>query len=306
MFFNNPEKFESFLKPAGGNTIIRPVKGNSFNAEICIKKLQHVGLFSISANSFKVIKEPQYDFFGLTIPLSSPFTTKESGKDQHYYSKSAHILLPGHSFNLSAHKNCHFLASSFFINPINDYSNKLLQSDAQLNLDKSSDIPLISHSGGLLLTSVARAWSALNNEESVSDITLKELEDDLMSSFVLYLSPDNDSKYLKRESLYRLSRAEEYIRENLKNTITRDQLAEISGSSIRTLSRAFEKKYGFGPKAFIKKCRLNSAYLELLSSDNEMTTVTQISFEYGFKHMGKFAIEYKKFFGESPLITLIK
>ncbi len=72
MFFNNPEKFESFLKPVGGNTTIRPVKGNSFNAEICMKKLQYVGLFSISANSFKVIKDPQQDFFGLTIPLSSP------------------------------------------------------------------------------------------------------------------------------------------------------------------------------------------------------------------------------------------
>ena len=306
MFFNNPEEFESFLKPVGGDTNIRPVKGSSFNAEICMKRLNHVGLFSISANSFKVIKEPQQDFFGLTIPLSSPFTTTESGKDQSYYSKSAHMLLPGRSFNLSAHQNCHFLVSNFFINPINDYSNRLLQSDAQLNLDKSPDIPLASHSGSLLLSSVARAWSALNNEESVSDITLNELEDDLMSSLVLYSSLDNDSKYLKQESLYRLGRAEEYIRENLKNTITRDQLAEVSGSSIRTLSRAFEKKYGFGPKAFIKKCRLNSAYLELLSSVDEMTTVTQIAVEYGFKHIGKFAIEYKKTFGESPSTSLIK
>ena len=182
----------------------------------------------------------------------------------------------------------------------------MLQSDAQLNLDTSSDTPLTSHSGGLLLTSVARAWSALNNEESVSDIALKELEDDLMSSLVLYSSQDNDSKYLKQESLYRLSRAEEYIRENLKDSITRDQLAEVSGSSIRTLSRAFEKKYGFGPKAFIKKCRLNSAYLELLSSDDEMTTVTKIALDYGFMHIGKFAIEYKKTFGESPSTSLIK
>ena len=178
--------------------------------------------------------------------------------------------------------------------------------DTQLNLYKSSNIPLITHSGGLLLTSIARAWSALNNEESVSDLALKELEDDLMASLVLYSSQDKESKYFKQANLYRLGRAEEYIRENLKNTITRDQLAEVSGSSIRTLSRAFEKKYGFGPKAFIKKCRLNSAYLELLSSDSEMTTVTQIALEYGFKHIGKFAIEYKKTFWESPSTSLLK
>ena len=127
MFFNNPEQFEDFLNPISGNTTIRPVKGSVFNAEICMKKLQHVGLFSISANSFKAIKEPQNDFFGLTIPLSSSFTVTESGKNQRFDSKAAHMLLPGRSFNISAHRKCHLLVSNFFINPINDYSNKLLQ-----------------------------------------------------------------------------------------------------------------------------------------------------------------------------------
>ncbi len=304
MFFNDPEEFEDFLKPVASNISIRPAIGKLFNAEICMKKFQSVGLFSVSANSFRAIKEPQNDFFGLTIPLSTPFTITKSGSNQLYKSNMAHMLSPGQPFNISAKRQCHFLVSNFFIDPINDYSKKLLQSDSQLITSISSDISLITQPGGLLLASVARAWSAVNNEKFVSEIALKELEDDLMASLVLYSNQDKESKYYNQDCLYRLSRAEEYIRENLKSTITRDQLAEISSCSIRSLSRAFEKKYGGGPKAFIKMCRLNSVYLELLSSEYDMTTVTQVALEYGFGHTGKFAIEFKNIFGESPSTSL--
>ena len=69
MFYNDPIEFESFITPIAGPVIIRPAIGASFNAEICIKRLEHVGLFTVAANSFKVVKEPQQNFYGLTIPL---------------------------------------------------------------------------------------------------------------------------------------------------------------------------------------------------------------------------------------------
>ena len=56
MFFNDPTKFEDFLAPVAGDVLIRPATGSSFNAEIHVKKLDRVGLFSISANSFRAVK----------------------------------------------------------------------------------------------------------------------------------------------------------------------------------------------------------------------------------------------------------
>ena len=158
-----------------------------------------------------------------------------------------------------------------------------------------------------MLRSVAKTWSALNNKIPFSRITLKELEDELLASFILYSNEDtNVRKPYKHDDLYHLSRAEEYIRDNLKNPITRDQLTEVSCRSIRTLSRAFEKKYGIGPMAFIKQRCLNAAYLDLLSAKPDVTSVTQIAFSYGFSHVGKFAIEYRKVFGEAPSTSLLK
>ena len=307
MLFDDPTEFEDFLEPIGGDVSIRPATGSLFNAEISLKKLDAVGLFSVSANSFKVVKEPQGDFYGLTVPLSAPFMVSERGRNQEYEALSAHLLKPGHAFDLTAKRKCHFLVCNFFTDPFHDYYQRLLQSDTQEFSSSNPDVSFFSRTGSGLLRSVARTWSDLNNKTAVSKITLKEREDDLLASFVMYSNEDmNVRDSFKCDAPYHLRRAEEFICENLDNPITRDQLAEVSGCSIRTLSRSFEKKYGTGPIAFIKQRRLDAAYLDLLSTKSDATTVTQVAINYGFAHIGKFAIEYGKAFGESPSTSLAR
>lgn len=307
MLFDDPEKFEDFLAPVGGDVLIRPATGSSFNADIRMNKLNRVGLFSVSANSFRVEKEPQEDFCGLSIPLSAPFTVSETGRSQEYGAKSAHILTPGHTFDLTAKRDAHFLVCNFFIDPVHDYSQKLLQSDALDFSSLKSDISFFNHTGSFMLRSIARTWSVLNGIAPANKITLKELEDDLLASFVMHSSEDvNTSESLINDGPTNIRRTEEFICDNLNNPITRDQLAEVSGRSIRTLSRSFEKKYGVGPMAFIKQRRLDAAYLDLLSAKPDTTTVTQVAINYGFAHIGKFAIEYGKSFGESPSTSLAR
>ena len=306
MLFNDPTKLEEFLSPIGGDVSMRPATGSLFNAELCMKKLDRVGLFSISANSFRAVKEPQEDFYGLTIPLNAPFTVSEHGKNHEYESSSAHLLTPGHTFDFTAKRNAHILVSNFFTSPVHDYSQRLLQSDSLDFTSLKSDVTF-SRTGSALLRSVARTWSALNNKMPASKITLEELEDDLLASFVMYSKEDTSIKEsFKNDSSHHLSHAEEFICGNLNNSITRDQLAEVSSCSIRTLSRSFEKKYGIGPMAFIKQRRLDAAYLDLLSAKSDATTVSQVAVNYGFAHIGKFAIEYGKAFGESPSTSLAR
>jgi AraC-like DNA-binding protein len=307
MRFNDPEKFEEFLAPVGGDVLIRPVIGSSFNAEICMKKLGAVGLFSVSAESFRVVKEPQEDFYGLTIPLSTHFAISEHGRNREYGSSTAHLLTPGHNFDLSAKRNTHFLVSNFFANPVHDYTQRLLQTDTLNHSSLKSDVSLFNPTGSNLLRSVARTWSALNNKLPVNKITLMELEDDLLASFVIHSNEDmNVRESFNNDVSSHLSHAEEFICGNLNNPITRDQLAEVSGRSIRTLSRSFEKKHGIGPMAFIKQRRLDAAYLDLLSANPDTTTVSQVAYNYGFAHIGKFAIDYGKAFAESPSTSLAR
>lgn len=307
MFFDDPVEFEEFLEPIGGDVQIRPATGSLFNADISTGKLDHVALFAVTANSFKVVKEPQQEFYGLTIPLGAPFTVSEYSRNKTYDSLSAHLLIPGNSFDLRARRNCHFLVSNIESDPVSGYAQKILQSSSWQLPSLSTDVSFDSQPGSSLLRSVAKAWSTLNHNFPVNEVALKELEDDLLVSFVSYINEKADvGDTYKQDDPRHLSRAEEYIRENLQNAITRDQLAEISSRSIRTLSRAFERKHGVGPMAFIKQRRLDAAYLDLLSARSDESSVTQIAYDYGFLHVGKFAIEYGKTFGELPSTSLAR
>ena len=307
MLFNDPAELENCIAPVAGKLSIRPAIGSVFSAEIAASRLEHTGLFTLSANSFHVKKIPQGEFYGLTIPLGAPFTVSERGRKHLYGSSLAHLLIPGRTFDLSAKSEAHFLVCNYFVNSLDDYSKKLLQSDTQDLNTVNPDISIFSQTGSDLLRSVANAWSVLSIQMPTNEITLTELEDNLLASIVTHINRDTEaSGTMKIDDPRRLNRAEDFIFENLDQPITRDRLAEISSCSIRTLSRSFVKKYGIGPMALIKQRRLNAAYLDLLSSKQNESSVTRVALNYGFAHPGKFAIEYGKAFGETPSTSLAR
>jgi AraC-like DNA-binding protein len=55
---------------------------------------------------------------------------------------------------------------------------------------------------------------------------------------------------------------------------------------------------------FLKGRRMDAVYRELLGADPGATSVTDIAVRYGFTHLGRFAVEYKHNFQESPSATL--
>ncbi|MGI9568680.1 MAG: hypothetical protein ACR2PH_02835, partial [Desulfobulbia bacterium] len=228
MYFEDPTEFEEYLSPIGGDVLIRPAVGTSFSAHINMKQLERAGLFTITADSFRVMKEPQNDFCGLTIPLSAPFSTSHRGKRRTYGPSSAHMLASGHAFDLSAKSNTHFLVSNFFTRPICEYTRNILQS-AHPDLSLLHNDVTLTNTGSQLLRSVARAWSLLNSDAPQNRIALVELEDDLVANFVMYANDNvREQKATDTRTSYRVSRVEEFIYSNLSEPITRDQLAEVS------------------------------------------------------------------------------
>ena len=127
-----------------------------------------------------------------------------------------------------------------------------------------------------------------------------------MANFVLaagseYNDRDRSATQLTPQSI---AKAEDYLCTHLTRAVSRADLAEISGASIRTLSRGFMKRHGMGPMQFLKARRLDAAYRELLGTESGTATVTEIANRYGFSHLSKFAIDYKRAFRESPSATL--
>jgi transcriptional regulator GlxA family with amidase domain len=84
-------------------------------------------------------------------------------------------------------------------------------------------------------------------------------------------------------------------------SITR--LALQSGLSKRTLHRVVRREFGLSPMALSRRMRLSEVQAEL-RSPGPSTTVTGAAFRWGFTHLGRFAGEYAREFGERPSETL--
>ena len=100
-----------------------------------------------------------------------------------------------------------------------------------------------------------------------------------------------------------LKRALKLISQYEQMPETVNDLCEMTGASWSTLERAFKQEFGVGPKAYIKIRRLNAVRNEIISL-GPGTRIHQVANRWGFWHMGSFAADYRKQFGELPSDTL--
>jgi AraC-like DNA-binding protein len=100
----------------------------------------------------------------------------------------------------------------------------------------------------------------------------------------------------------RVNRALTYMRGHAAETITLPGLAAACGTPQRTLLKQFKRFVGLSPLAYLRRLRLNLARSALQRRDCE-TAISEIAISYGFTHLGRFAMEYRRAFGESPSTT---
>ncbi len=98
-----------------------------------------------------------------------------------------------------------------------------------------------------------------------------------------------------------LSKMEQF----LSDPVSIAEICKSANCSWRTLDRVFKEEFGIGPKSYYVRFRLGSARKELLVSDPALS-VSDIANRWGFWHLGQFAADYKKFYGELPSTTLKK
>ena len=97
-------------------------------------------------------------------------------------------------------------------------------------------------------------------------------------------------------------RAEEFMRANATVPIRMEDVAAAAGCSIRTLDAVFRRFRDTTPLAALHAIRLEQARAELSHGANSMSVV-EIARSYGFTNAGRFAAEYRRRFGESPVET---
>lgn len=82
------------------------------------------------------------------------------------------------------------------------------------------------------------------------------------------------------------------------------ELARYSGVSQRTLEYSFQETLDMTPVQYLRAYRLNLVRQELQVSNPAEHTVASVALRLQFTELGRFAVEYRRLFGESPSKTL--
>jgi transcriptional regulator GlxA family with amidase domain len=97
-------------------------------------------------------------------------------------------------------------------------------------------------------------------------------------------------------------RVQDFLRENVAEPVTADQMALVAGVSLRSLYAGFKEYCGVSPMQYLRTLRLDGARQSLLNEPD--SSIATIAMRWGFCHLGRFSIEYKERFGESPSQSL--
>lgn len=94
------------------------------------------------------------------------------------------------------------------------------------------------------------------------------------------------------------------LEENSEQPIYIPEICKAIKVPERTLRLCCQEHLGMSPKRYLMLRRMNLARRALCVSATGATTVTDIATRYGFWQIGRFAVEYRSLFGETPSATL--
>jgi AraC family ethanolamine operon transcriptional activator len=98
---------------------------------------------------------------------------------------------------------------------------------------------------------------------------------------------------------------EGFVDSVVEQPVSITELCSLADVCERTLERAFLDVVGVTPQFYLKAVRLKRARAQLESA-SPAATVTTAALAAGFFHLGRFAGEYRRFFGELPSDTLLR
>jgi transcriptional regulator GlxA family with amidase domain len=98
-----------------------------------------------------------------------------------------------------------------------------------------------------------------------------------------------------------LQNACDFIKANLHLKISMFDLKQHTNYSERSLQLIFKKYLNKSPFEYIEEQRLLKAHA-LIKQYKQSKKTTQIATEAGFRHLGRFSVNFKKRFGINPSV----
>jgi AraC-like DNA-binding protein len=101
-----------------------------------------------------------------------------------------------------------------------------------------------------------------------------------------------------------MSKFEEFLASNCDQPVYLSEICAATGVSESTLRRCCQEHLGMSPVRYLWLRRMSLARAALIRADPATANVTGIATDHGFCELGRFSVEYRALFGESPSATL--
>ena len=306
---HDPECFVQAMSPVAPGISCYPYQDSAFQSQVTASKLQKLAIFKVQISHGRVLSPEPREYYGLTVPLHNAVEIVDRGQPLAVDSTKAHILNWDESFDLRAIKPSEMLVANFERSWLDAYAQKLYTGQSSPLINLESMLSLTTQSSATLWRYLSFLWHEIEEGGFLirSPVALQEFENALLSLLLDTCSenlPNHDCLRERDCSCVYVRRVEEYLLEHLSDPISTADMAEAAGVSARTLSRAFKKYHDKTPTQFLKERRLEACNRALLAADSQTSSVMDIALQYGFYHLGRFAIEYRKIFQELPSETL--
>jgi AraC-like DNA-binding protein len=186
----------------------------------------------------------------------------------------------------------------------------LLGRSAPRRLDFEPALSLMDGHGLSLARFARLAASELEKPDSVllEPLTMSAFEQFIMTGLLLSQPHDfSDAlRRLERPILPRdAKRAIDFIEANIAEAITLPDIVAASGVAGRTLLKHFREFHGASPMRYLRDARFAKVRDALCRADPD-DSVGDIAAAWGFTHRSRFAVEYRRRYGESPSTTLLR
>ena len=295
------ERVQSFH---GGPLRVDATRARAFSGAARAWGLPRAALVQVDMRGGRVSSVARPRVLGFTFALEGLFKTGPECGREPFESGHCHFLRDDQPFDLIV-PAVSVLALNIEADLVEKRARELADEEPPAQALRETHISLASPEGARLWRSVASVWRALRADrpgprEARATAALELELAEAVADWMLGAGTPRAHECAPHQ----LREAEEFILAHLGDPISRAEICAAAGVSERSLSRAFAGRYGTGPMSFLKQRRLDAAQRLLLAADPEEACVTDVAMECGLYHLGRFSVEYRKAFGESPSETL--
>jgi AraC-like DNA-binding protein len=305
---DDPQEFVEAVSPAASGVRVGALRAGAFRSSVRGYALSRLALLRIRCENIGVLAESPRYYTSVTIPLTTGFDIREQRKEERFSTGSAHVLGADQPFDLRVQSGA-VLVVNIDNAHLAEVGAMLSGGREAIPLSFAPRLSLSAKEGAAFWRDASRLWHTVERDTTAnpSTLMLRELEESIL---VRLLQADrlfqiHWQKLSSRDRHHaRLAQVEDWIVANLHEPLSRADICGAAGMDVRTLSRAFHKKFGMGPMQYVRARRLDAVNRLLLGHDPIAATVTEVAEDYGFHHLSRFAADYQRTFGESPSETL--